>query len=234
MAKQMLSFIQPNLSNLLCGFREGFSTQHALFRVAEMFRRTIDQSGIVGVVLMDLLKPYDCLSHDLLIAKMAAYGFSNKSLELLYSYLSNREQRFKMNSTFSDWKCKVYGVPQGSVLGPLLFNTFINDFVLAIQSSQVCNFADDNTVFACGTNVEEVIACLEFDIENAISWFRENNMVANPDKFQMMFIGLKESKRYCLDINGNIIVNTDTVKLLGVTIDSKLNFREHVTHICKR
>ena len=128
----------------------------------------------------------------------------------------------------------MYGVPQGSVLGPLLFNIFINDFVLAIQSSQVCNFADDNTVFACGKNVEEVIACLEFDIENAISWYRENNMVANPDKFQMMFIGLKESKRYCHDINGNIIVNTDTVKLLGVTIDSKLNFREHVTHICKK
>ena len=76
--------------------------------------------------------------------------------------------------------------------------------------------------------------CLEFDIENAISLFRENNMVANPDKFQIMFIGLKESKRYCLHINGNIIVNTDTVKLLGVTIDSKLNFRDHVTHICKK
>ena len=126
------------------------------------------------------------------------------------------------------------GVPQGSVLGPLLFNIFINNFVFAIQRSQVCNFADDNTVFACGKNVEEVITCLEFDIENAISWFRENNMVANPDKFQMMFIGLKESKRYCLDINGNIIVNTDTVKLLGVTIDSKLNFRDHVTHIRKK
>ena len=92
-------------------------------------------------------------------------------------------------------------VPKGSVLGPLLFNIFINDFVFAIQSSHVCNFADNNTVFACGKIAEEVIACLEFDIENAISWFRENNMVANTDKFQMMFIGLKESKRYCLDIN---------------------------------
>ena len=73
---------------------------------------------------MDLSKAYDCLSHDLLIAKMAAYGFSNKSLELLYSYLSNREQRVKINSIFSDWKCTVSGAPQGSVLGPLLFNIF--------------------------------------------------------------------------------------------------------------
>ena len=80
MAKQMLSFIQPNLSNLLCGFREGFSTQHALFHVVEMFHRSFDQSGILGVVLMDLSKAYDCLSHYLLVAKMAAYGFSNKSL----------------------------------------------------------------------------------------------------------------------------------------------------------
>ena len=162
---------------------------------------------------------------------MAAYGFSNKSLELLYSYLSNKEQMVKINGTVSDWKRTISAFPQGSVLGPLLFNIFINDVVFTIQSSQAFNFDDDNAVFACDKNIEEVIACLEFDIANAISWFGENNMVANPDKFQLMFIGLKESKRYFLDINGNIIVNSDTVKLLRVTIDSRLNFRDHVTHL---
>ncbi len=183
---------------------------------------------------MDLLKACDCPSHDLHLAKMAAYGLSDKSLELLFSYLSNRQQRVKINHTFSDWKFTVSGVPQGSVLGPLLVNIFVNDFVFAIQSSHVCNFADDNTVVACGKNITEVIVCLEFDIENLITWFRENNMVANLDRFQMMFLGLKESKNYCLDINGNILVNTVAVKLLGVTIHSKLNFQGDITKISKK
>ena len=129
--------------------------QHALFRVIEMVRRCVDKGGVTAMVLMDLSKAYDCLPHDLLIAKLEAYGFGIDSLKLIHSYLTERKQRVKVGSSFSSWKTLSKGVPQGSVLGPLLFNVFIYDFFYAIEHSQVCNFADDNTIFACGETLDE-------------------------------------------------------------------------------
>ena len=120
-----------------------------------------------------ILLCFTLYSHALLYAEMAAYGFSNNSLGLLYSYLSNREQRVEINCTFSGWKSTLSGISHGSVLWPLLLNTLIKDCVLDTQSSQVCNFANDNTLFAYGKNIEEVMACLAIEIENAISWFRK-------------------------------------------------------------
>ena len=92
---QMLSFVKDKLSDLLCGFREKYSTQHALINLIEACRKCLDGKGIMGIVLMDLSKAYDCLPHDLLIAKLAAYCFGTGSLNLLHSYLSYRKQRVK-------------------------------------------------------------------------------------------------------------------------------------------
>eukprot|EP00112_Aurelia_sp_Birch-Aquarium-sp1_P000508 Seg1048.12 transcript_id=Seg1048.12/GoldUCD/mRNA.D3Y31 product="hypothetical protein" protein_id=Seg1048.12/GoldUCD/D3Y31 len=121
-----------------------------------------------------------------------------------------------------------FGRVRTKVLGPLLFNIFINDFFYAIEHSQVCNFADDNTIFACGETLDEVAICIEDDTKEAMNWYKLNEMVANPDKFQLIFFGLKEDHELCIDIHGNVIKMSDTVKLLGVTIDSKLNFNGHI------
>ena len=94
---------------------------------------------------------------------------------------------------------------RGSVLGPLLFNILINDFFYAIEHSQVCNFADDNTIFACCETLDEVAICIEDDMREAMNWYKRNEMVANPDKFQLIFFGLKENHDLCIDIRGNVI-----------------------------
>ena len=119
-------------------------------------------------------------------------------------------------------------------MGPFLFNLFINDFFYNIQHSQVCNFADDNTIYACGQSLDSVVSNIEKDMKIAIDWYQDNEMVANPEKFQLMFLGLKDDLKLCIDINGNVVEMTDSVKLLGITIDSKLNFKEHVKSICKK
>ena len=130
--QQVGAYIDTILSPFLCGYRKGYNAQHALLSLLEKWRVTLDNKGYGGAVLMDLSKAFDTLNHDLLIAKLHAYGFDKKSLKLLKSYLTNRWQRTKVNTSFSSWTELLIGVPQGSVLGPLLFNLFINNFFFQI------------------------------------------------------------------------------------------------------
>ena len=180
------------------------------------------------MVLMDLSKAYDCIHHDLLIAKIVAYGFGHYSLLLIHNYLSNRKQRVKVESEFSEWQEIKSGVPQESVLGPLFLNIFINDLLLEVKESEICNFADDTTIYANGNNAESVILSLEEDLSRTLNWFRVNHMAANPGRFQVMFLGMREPPKLILEINDTPIPLTDKAKLLGVTIGHQLKFGDHI------
>ena len=113
MYNQISSYIEKFLSPYLCGFRKGFSTQYCLALMIDRWQKAIDSGKIAGALLTDLSKAFDCINHELLIAKLEAYGFSNSSLRYIYSYLSGRKQRTKVNDSFSEWCNMLFGVPQG-------------------------------------------------------------------------------------------------------------------------
>ena len=231
---QINPFMDDKLSDKLCGFRKGYNTQHALLNLLENWRNHLDNKEIIGVILCDLSKAFDTLPHDLLIAKLEAYGFGFNSLKLIYDYLNNRKQRCKVGSEYSTWLDVQAGVPQGSVLGPLLFNIFINDFFYFIHESDVCNFADDNSLYTSGKTLEEVVCKLEKDMKIAMAWFHNNSMGTNPKKFQLMFLGTKKIINKCLNINGNICRSKTSILLLGIIIDWKLNFNNHINVLCSK
>ena len=221
-------------SKFLCGFRKGYSTNHALIRLLEDWRHVLDKKEIVGTVLCDLSKAFDTLPHDLLIAKLEAYGIGPKALRLLSNYLKGRRQRCKIGTFYSTWREIWMGVPQGSVLGPLLFNIFINDLFFFILESGICNFADDNSLWSHGKSTDIVTNKLENDMRRAMYWFKINSLVANPDKFQFMILGTKSKSGLKIEINGKSSIATSSVVLLGIEIDWKLSFNAHVQSICKK
>ena len=147
--------------------------------------------------------------------------------------MANRFHRVKNGSGISEWLKLISGVPQGSILGPLLFNIFLNDLFFCIRETDVCNFADDNTLFTSGKVLSEVVSILQRETCNVLEWFKYNSMTANPAKFQTMFLGVKEEDLVDICVNDIILKPINSVKLLGVTIDHKLNFKSHVTSICK-
>ena len=184
---------------------------------------------------MDLSKAFDCLPHGLLIAKLKAYGLSEEAVKLLDSYLNDRSQQIKLGPYASSWEKLFKGVPQGSILGPLLFNVFINDIFDFIVQSILYNYADDNTLSFIHKDLLHLKSVLEQESQILISWFDQNLMKANPDKFQAICIGKKTHDNIeSFQIGQTNIKCDDSVTLLGINIDYMLKFDAHVSEICKK
>jgi hypothetical protein len=241
MFEQMITFINEN--NILFpsqhGFRQFHSCETALHElISHMFR--IKSLRLIAIFLfIDFRKAFDLVNSSLLLHKLQLYGFSEDALNLFANYFSNRHQIVKINNVYSD-KCEVkLGVPQGSILGPLLFLLFINDLPHYLSKFKSLLFADDTTLFMEDNDQVELMNRFEIGIQDLLVWTKFNQIDINWDKTEVMFISNKRNfiKPACNSlalVNSNLKLKVvEKFKILGVTVDNKLNFMNYVGDLRK-
>ena len=148
----------------------------------DKWKKAVDNHKVFGDVLTDLSKAFDCICHDLLIPKLNAYGLYLPTLKLITDYPQNRKQRTKIGSVYSDWEDIISGVPQDSILGPLLFNTFLCDWFLEDENNYFANYVDDTTPYSVASTTTEVLENLSGTTKKLFTSFSNNQMKANADK----------------------------------------------------
>ena len=212
----MQTYFDNLLSKYQCGFRKGFNAQHSLVSMIEKWKESVDSGGAFSALMSDLSKSFGCLHHDLLIAKLDAYGFDIKSVKLIQQYLSNRKQRVKVGNACSSWKDIFYGIPQGSILGPLIFNIFLCDLFYFLEGVPVASYADDTTSYTVNKTNDLVIKEIEHFSEILFKWFDFNNMKINSGKSHILF---SVNDNVSANIDNHTIISENKNELLGTTLD---------------
>ena len=234
---QLFEFFCTLFNDLISAYRKGYSCQSLLLKCVDNWKTALDRKQFVSLLFMDLSKAFDCLPHGLIISKLHAYGVSTPACELLFTYLHGRKQRVKISTSRSSWTTLSKGVPQGSILGPLLFNIFMNDLFLFIEKCKLYNYAHENSLDSSSDDLLEALLNLKRDGRNAIDWFTKTGMQANPDKFHFMLLSPSPSpvEKQVLELrDGTTLISEAAVTVLGVTIDENLSFNEHISVCCTK
>ena len=171
-----------------------------------------------SIICMDLSKAFDCLVHDFLITKLEAYGFTYESLELINNYLTDRKHRTKINSSYSSFLYLLIGVPQRSIVGPLLFNIYISDLFLFLDDDNVASYADDTTPYTMKENTLQVLKKIEDKAGCVFNWFSANYFKANPKKSHFL---LTSNEQVNSNLDNLIIKTSKFEKLLDINKNKK-------------
>ena len=242
--QHLLKYMEDN--HLFYEYQSGFRPHHschtALIRLCNSWLEAINNHEVVGAVFLDLRKAFDLVDHNLLTGKLAHYFQDVDSVRFFGSYLSNRSQKTYINGSFSTPGYVKCGVPQGSILGPLLFCIFINDLPLHIKNKAEVNldlFADDSSLSARNKDLQTVQHTLQNSLTDVSSWCKNNKMALNPQKSKSMVVATRQKHQLCpltltLTIGSESIEQVNVHRVLGVLIDDKFSWHDHIDSVLKR
>ena len=239
---QISNYLEKN--NLLYskqfGFRKGKNTEQAIQVLLSSWRKSLNENKFVIALSIDLRRAFETIAIIILLEKLQLYGIQGTVLQWLKSYLTNRSQEVKLENDISTTLPCDIGVPQGSVLGPLLFNTYINDLHKFIEHSDVFHFADDTLFSIEGDDLPTMCEKLNEDIKSLLLYCEANKLKVHPEKFQCILITTSIQRKQQLlaahtestiKVSNTTLPFQDSMKYLGVKIDSTLNFDTHISYI---
>lgn len=236
-AERLMEFIEKDkiLTDSQYGFRSGRSTSHALIELTDEITKCIDSKHYVAGIFVDLKKAFDTIDHHILLNKLEKYGIRGVVGNWVKNYLQNRKQFVQIGehkSSFMELSC---GVPQGSVLGPILFILYINDICNISKSLKYFLFADDTTILCCGKNEHQIIKTITAEINKLKQWFDQNKLSLNVSKTKIIWFGnFKIRSDVQFEIDQTRVEQTHEHKFLGVIIDHKMCWKPHVSYISSK
>ena len=238
--QQFLTYFVANnyISIDQSAYRQCHSTQTSLHHVIDDWLDNVSDDLYTGVGSLDIKKCFDTIDHEILLKKLYYYGIVDIELAWFRSYLTNRTQIVKCNGKVSEKSILNIGVPQGSVLGPLLFMIFVNDLSQNVHIGSANLYADDTLIYCAGNTIKEANFNLQICIDEVFKWYTGNKLVLNAGKSSSMLIASRYKTKNCvdkinIDLNGIKLDQLKTVDYLGMKIDECMSWNDHINKLCK-
>ena len=239
MYSRLYSFLNAYncLYDLQFGFRAKYSTSHALVSITEKIREALDTGHFACGIFIDLQKAFDTVDHGILLEKLNYYGIRGTPNNWFKSYLCDRKQYVSIYGFNSPLKSIKYGVPQGSVLGPLLFLIYINDLHMSINHSTVHHFADDTNLLHINKSLKNMGSKINSDLKRLVDWLNGNRLSLNVSKTEFIIFRHPNKKIHFdlkIRINGKRLVPSNHIKYLGLLIDDHLSWKAHINDLSNK
>ena len=236
---QLHSFLKEHklLSPFQCGFRRNHSTEFAAIAFSDFIRRGMDHVMLTGAVFIDLRKAFDSVDHEILISKLESCGLKDTELDWFRNYLTDRKQLVSFDKEISDPCLITSGVPQGSILGPLLFVLFVNDLPAVLERCQILMYADDTVVYFTASDAQEISRTLTNELAKVNEWLMDNSLFIHQGKTECVLFGTGPrlaNANFHVKIDGKELTRVAEFKYLGVILDESLTWNAHVNYLLSK